>query len=173
MRIAVACDHRAYEAKRRLLPVLKKLGHAVEDFGCEGTAAVDYPDYAAPAARAVSGGRCDVGILMDGSGIGMSVTANKINGVRAALVHDEVTARRAREHNHCNVLCLGTDLLGEDQVRQIVEIFLGTTFGNGRHAKRVEKLSAVEAEERQGAKGTPAPPPKEILPPQTIQQAAG
>jgi ribose 5-phosphate isomerase B len=148
VKIAVASDHRGYEAKRRLLPLLTKLGHQFEDFGCEGTTPVDYPDFAAPAARAVSGGKCDVGILMDGSGIGMSVTANKVRGIRAALVHDEVTARRAREHNHCNVLCLGTDLLGEDQVRQIVEIFLSTGFGDGRHIKRLEKLQAVEAEER-------------------------
>src|SRR3954468_21530925 len=147
MKIAVANDHRSYEAKRRLLPVLKKLGHQVEDFGCDGTAAVDYPDFAAPAARAVAEGRCDSGILMDGSGIGMSVTANKVTGVRAALVHDEVTARRAREHNHCNVLCLGTDLLGEEQIRQIVEIFLGTEFGNGRHIRRVEKLKQIEVDE--------------------------
>src|SRR5690349_8633159 len=147
MKIAVACDHRSYEPKRRLLPVLKKLGHEIVDFGCDGTAAVDYPDYAAPAARAVSGGSCDVGILMDGSGIGMSVTANKINGVRAALVHDEVTARRAREHNHCNVLCLGTDLLSEEQIRNIVQIFLTTEFGDGRHLRRVQKLTQVEQQE--------------------------
>jgi ribose 5-phosphate isomerase B len=171
MKIAVANDHRSYEAKRRLLPVLKKLGHELEDFGCEGTAAVDYPDFAAPAARAVAEGRCDIGILMDGSGIGMSVTANKVIGVRAALVHDEVTARRAREHNHCNVLCLGTDLLGEEQVRQIVEIFLGTGYGDGRHARRVEKLKAVEAEERQGRRAQ-APAnvvPKEVVPPNVRQ----
>jgi ribose 5-phosphate isomerase B len=171
MKIAVANDHRSFEAKRRLLPVLKKLGHEVEDFGCEGTAAVDYPDFAAPAARSVAEGRSDVGILMDGSGIGMSVTANKVNGIRAALVHDEVTARRAREHNHCNVLCLGTDLIGEEQVRQIVEIFLDTAYGDGRHARRVEKLKAVEAEELQGRR--PAAPtnvvPKEVVPPKAQQ----
>jgi ribose 5-phosphate isomerase B len=85
---------------------------------------------------------------MDGSGIGMSVAANKVSGVRAALAHDEVTARRAREHNHCNVLCLGTDLLSEDQIRQIVEIFLTTQFAEGRHARRVAKLKALEEEER-------------------------
>lgn len=147
MRIVVGCDHRGYEAKRRLLPVLKSAGHAVEDLGCEGTAAVDYPDFAAPVARAVAHGKADVGILMDGSGIGMSVVANKVHGVRAALVHDHVTARRAREHNHCNVLCLGTDLLGEDQIRQIVDIFLNTGFTDGRHVRRLEKVTQVEMEE--------------------------
>ena len=148
MKLAVACDHRGYEAKRRLLPLLRKLGHELEDFGCDGTAAVDYPDHAAPEARAVADGRCDAGILMDGSGIGMSVAANKICGVRAALAHDEVTARRAREHNHCNILCLGTDLLSEDQIRQIVEIFLTTGFGEGRHTRRVAKLKALEEQEQ-------------------------
>jgi len=147
MKLAVACDHRGYEAKRRLLPLLKKLGHELEDFGCDGTAAVDYPDHAAPAARAVAEGRCDAAILMDGSGIGMSVAANKVCGVRAALAHDEVTARLAREHNHCNALCLGTDLLSEDQIRQIVEIFLTTDFAEGRHARRVGKLKALEDQE--------------------------
>ena len=154
MKLAVACDHRGYEAKRRLLPVLRTMGHEVHDFGCEGTGAVDYPDYACLAARAVAEGRADIGILMDGSGIGVSVAANKVRGVRAALVHDHVTARRAREHNHCNVLCLGTDLLGEDQIRQIVEIFLATAFGEGRHLRRVQKLCQMEADElRRAADG--------------------
>ena len=90
---------------------------------------------------------------MDGSGIGMSVAANKIRGIRAALVHDTVTARRAREHNHCNVLCFGTDLLGEDQIRQIAEIFLSTSPEKGRHLRRVEKLNLLEAEELAYASG--------------------
>ena len=144
MRLAIACDHRGFEAKRKLVPLLKKLGHEVEDFGCEGPAAVDYPDFAAPVAQAVACGKCDIGVLLDGSGIGMSVAANKIDGIRAALVHDEVTARRAREHNHCNVLCLGTDLLSEDHIRNIVEIFLTTPFGDGRHVRRIEKLRDME-----------------------------
>jgi len=144
MKIVVACDHRGFDAKRKLLPLLKRLGHEIKDCGCEGTAAVDYPDYALPVAQDVASGACDVGILLDGSGIGMSIAANKIDGVRAALAHDEVTARRAREHNHCNVLCLGTDLLSEDQIRNIVEIFLTTQFGEGRHIRRVEKLTQIE-----------------------------
>ena len=108
MKVAVACDHRGYEAKRKLLPLLRKLGHEAEDFGCDGTGSCDYPDFAFPAAKSVASGANAVGILLDGSGIGMSVVANKVRGIRAALAHDEVTARRAREHNHCNVLCLGT-----------------------------------------------------------------
>ena len=147
MKLAVACDHRGFEAKRRLLPILKQWGHEVLDLGCEGTTACDYPDYAGPAARAVAHGEAEIGILMDGSGIGMSIVANKVRGVRAALAHDEVTARRAREHNHCNVLCLGTDLLSEDQIRQIAQIFLTTGFADGRHLRRVKKLTQIETEE--------------------------
>jgi len=172
MKLAVACDHRGYEAKRRILPLLKKLGHELEDFGCDGTAAVDYPDHAAPAARAVADGRCDAAILMDGSGIGMSVAANKVCGVRAALAHDEVTARRAREHNHCNALCLGTDLLSEDQIRQIVEIFLTTPFAEGRHARRVAKLRLLEEEERSSARAPRAmlAAADVVTPPGVVQQ---
>lgn len=147
MNIAVACDHRGFEAKKKLIPLLKKLGHEVQDFGCESTAAVDYPDYAIPAAKAVAEGKFEMGILLDGSGIGMSVAANKVHEIRAGLVHDEITAHRAREHNHCNVLCLGTDLLSEDQIRQIVEIFLSTPWGEGRHTRRVQKLRDYEKNE--------------------------
>lgn len=147
MKLAVACDHRGYEAKRRLLPLLKKLGHEVVDFGCESTASVDYPDYAIPASRAVIDGTAETAILLDGSGIGMSIAANKVFGIRAALAHDQVTARIAREHNHCNALCLGVDLLSEDQCRQIVEIFLSTQFADGRHVRRIDKLRQIEAEE--------------------------
>jgi ribose 5-phosphate isomerase B len=148
MKVALASDHRGFEAKKRLIPVLKQYGHEVLDFGCEGTAACDYPDFAAPATRAVADGQAEIGILMDGSGIGMSIAANKVRGIRAALVHDEVTARRAREHNHCNVLCLGTDLLSEEVIRQIVQIFLTTPFGDSRHIRRVQKVSQIEEEER-------------------------
>ena len=151
MKIAIACDHRGFEAKRRLLPTLKKLGHEVQDFGCDGSGSVDYSDFGVPVSRDVAAGKFETGILLDGSGIGMSVVANKVAGIRAALVHDEVTARRAREHNHCNVLCLGTDLLSEDQIRKIVEIFLSTPFGDGRHARRVEKIARIEQEQREQA----------------------
>ena len=161
MKLAVASDHRGYEAKRRLLPTLRKMGHEVEDFGCDSPASCDYPDLAVPAARSVLDGAADVAILMDGSGIGMSVVANKIRGVRAALAHDEITARLAREHNHCNVLCLGTDLLSEDHLRQIVEIFLSTPFSSGRHQRRVAKVCQIELEESGRKLPAIAPPPVE------------
>ena len=144
MKIAVGSDHRGYEGKRKLMPLLKKLGHELRDFGCESVAPCDYPDYAEAVAVAVTQGEYDIGILLDGSGIGMSVAANKVRGVRAALVHDEVTARLAREYNHCNVLCIGTDLLSDDQLRDIVQIFLGAKFAEGRHNRRVAKIMAME-----------------------------
>ncbi len=146
MRIALGSDHRGYEGKRHLAPLLKKWGHQVRDFGCDSIRPCDYPDYAGAVARAVASGEYDVGILLDGSGIGMSIAANKVIGVRAALVHDEVTARLAREYNHCNVLCIGTDLLSADQLKTIVHIFLTCSFAEGRHVRRVAKVCQLEAE---------------------------
>jgi ribose 5-phosphate isomerase B len=148
MKVAIACDHRGYEAKKRLLPLLAKLGHEVSDFGCNGSSNVDYPDIAEPAAEAVGSGSCEAGILLEGSGIGMAIVANKLPGVRAVLAHDEFTARRSREHHHCNVICVGADLLSESQIRLIVETFLGTACHSGKHTKRVEKIRAIE--QRQG-----------------------
>jgi ribose 5-phosphate isomerase B len=144
VKIAIACDHRGFDAKRKLLPVLKKLGHEVRDFGCDSPSAVDYPVLAAAASVAVATGQADVGILLDGSGVGMSIAANKIDGIRAALIHDDVTSRRSREHNHCNVICLGCDLLSEDQIRTITEVFLAATYVDGRHARRVEMITELE-----------------------------
>ncbi len=152
MRVAVASDHRGYETKRRMAALLTRLGHEVIDHGCDSSASCDYPDMAIPAARAVSEGTCDVALLFDGSGVGMSITANKVGAVRAALAHDEVTARRSREHNHCNALCLACDLIGDDQMKSIIEQFLATPYGAGRHSRRVEKINQLEAEER----GAPA-----------------
>ena len=164
MKIAIGCDHRGYEGKRKLIPLLKKLGHHVHDFGCENVTPCDYPDFAGAVAQAVASGDYEIGVLLDGSGIGMSVTANKVFGVRAGLVHDEVTARLARESNHCNVLCIGTDLLSEEQLRTIVEIFLSTPFAPGRHLRRVTKISELEShcaaarQARATAVHTPATP---------------
>ena len=145
MKIAVAADHRGFEAKRKVLPVLAQWGHLVVDFGCEGAfPASDYPDVALPAAKAVAEGVCEIGIFLDGSGIGMSIAANKVRAVRAATVHDELTARISREANHCNVLCLGADLLSDSDIRRIIRVFLETGFGDGRHARRVRKLCDFE-----------------------------
>jgi ribose 5-phosphate isomerase B len=144
MKVAIACDHRGYDAKMKLLPVLQKLGHEVCDFGCDGST-VDYPDVASPAVLAVSTGQCELGVLLEGSGIGMTIVANKFNNVRAVHAHDEFTARRSREHHHCNVLCLGADLLSEEHIRNIVEIFLSTSGEPGRHKRRIEKIRQIEA----------------------------
>lgn len=145
MKIAIACDHRGFDAKKRLLPMLQKSGHQVTDFGCDGSSNVDYPDFGAPAARAVSSGECEVGVLLEGSGIGMAIVANKVNGVRAVLAHDEFTARRSREHHYCNVLCLGADLLSDEHIRAIVQVFLDTPPMSGRHQRRIEKIRKIES----------------------------
>lgn len=145
-RVGVACDHRGYEAKKKLLAVLKGDGYVGVDLGCDSPTPCDYPDIAIPAARAVAAQKVDAAILLDSSGIGMSVCANKVKGVRAAVVHDEVMARVARDANHCNVLCVGVDLLPYDQIVKLVEAFLSTPFSDGRHARRVEKISLHEKE---------------------------
>jgi ribose 5-phosphate isomerase B len=144
MKIAIASDHRGFDAKKRLIPTLQRMGHQLVDFGCDSTISVDYPDFAMPASRAVADGACEAGILLDNSGIGMSIVANKIRGIRAAVVHDDVTARISRENNHCNIICIGTDLLSEEQIRNIVSIFLSTTFGEGRHLRRLQKIKQLE-----------------------------
>ncbi|HMB95843.1 MAG TPA: RpiB/LacA/LacB family sugar-phosphate isomerase [Tepidisphaeraceae bacterium] len=160
MKVAIACDHRGYEAKMKLLPTLQRLGHTVSDFGCDGSTSVDYPDVASPAAQAVANGDCEVGVLLEGSGIGMTIVANKFNGVRAVHAHDEFTARRSREHHHCNVLCIGADLLSDEQLRVIVEIFLSSSCEPGRHKRRIEKIRQIEAAQSPSAvQSTPANTP--------------
>ena len=146
MRLVVASDHRGYEAKVRLLPELTKFGCELIDLGCDAPSNCDYPDYAAPAARMVAAGEADAAVLLDGSGIGMGIVANKIRGIRAATAHDEITARIAREHNHCNVLCVGVDLVGDKALARLIEIFLTTPFAEGRHVRRVAKIAEIEAE---------------------------
>ena len=144
MRIAVGSDHRGYAVKQGLLPHLEALGHCAQDFGCDGGSGADYPDIACPLAMAVASELCGVGILIDGDGMGMSMVANKIHGVRAASASDEIAARRAREHHHCNVLVIGADLMGDKNVRRIIEVFLTATVAGGRHAQRIEKIQLIE-----------------------------
>ena len=155
LRVVVACDHRGHEAKKRLLARLDSIVDADDrpvavvavDLGCDnGGRACDYPDYAAPAARMVAAGEADAAVLLDGSGIGMGIVANKVSGIRAATCHDEFTARIAREHNHCNVVCVGCDLVGERALARVVEIFLTTPFSAGRHVRRVAKITEIEAQ---------------------------
>ena len=144
-RLVLACDHRGYEAKNHLLSFLEPYASEIIDLGCDGERGCDYPDYAAPASHMVAAGEADAAILLDASGIGMGIVANKVPGVRAATAHDEMTARIAREHNHCNVLCVGTDLVGDAALQRIVEIFLTTDFLEGRHVRRVAKIASIEA----------------------------
>lgn len=144
MKIAIGSDHRGFHAKEQLKRLLTQLGHEVSDCGTHSDHSTDYPDFAVPVCTAVSGGDADRGVLLCGSGIGMSMTANKVRGIRAALCHDELTAEMSRRHNNANVLCLAADLLGEELIRRMVEIWVSTDFDGGRHERRVEKIMAAE-----------------------------
>lgn len=144
MKISIGGDHRGVNVKAKLVDLVRRLGHEVEDAGTCSAEAVDYPDIAAPVARAVSEGRVDRGILICGSGIGMAIAANKIPGVRAAPCHDDLTAEMSRRHNDLNVLCLSADMLGEKLIDRMVEIWLATEFEGGRHARRVQKIAELE-----------------------------
>jgi ribose 5-phosphate isomerase B len=145
MRIAIGADHAGYAAKEKLKQLLGKRGDAVEDVGTHGTASVDYPDFAARAARLVAEGKADLGVLVCGSGIGMSIAANKVRGIRAAHCTDPYSARMAREHNDANVLCMGSRVTGEGLMEEVLEAFLGASFQGGRHAGRVDKIARLES----------------------------
>jgi ribose 5-phosphate isomerase B len=144
MKIVVASDHRGFQVKGRILSQVTELGHETIDMGPMTAESVDYPDFGAKGSRAVSEGTADRAILICGSGIGMSIVANKFPGVRAALCHDELTAEMSRRHNDANVLCLSADLLGERLTLRMIEIWLQTTFEGGRHARRIGKIADVE-----------------------------
>jgi ribose 5-phosphate isomerase B len=146
MKVAIASDHRGFEAKRRVASLLQNLGHEVLDLGPASSDSVDYPDYAFEVARAVSEGRVDRGILACGTGIGMCIAANKVPGVRAAPCHDCVTAEMSRRHNDANILCLSADMLGGDLIDRMVRIWLECPFEGGRHARRVEKIARYEGQ---------------------------
>lgn len=144
MRIAIANDHAGLELKKEIAEGLAKLGHRVEDFGTHDNSSVDYPDFATRVAKAVRDGQVDAGVLVCGTGIGMSIVANKYRGVRAALCTTEFEARMARQHNDANVLCMGERVVGPGLGRAIAEAFVGTQFEGGRHLKRVQKIADAE-----------------------------
>ena len=145
MRIAISADHRGHSVKEKIVVLLHEQGHEVLDMGTNSSRSCDYPDLAYPAAKSVSDGRADRAITICGSGIGMDICANKVPGVRAALCHDELTAQMSRRHNNSNVLCLASDVLGEELMRRIVSSWLGTEFeGGGRHERRVRKIQWIE-----------------------------
>lgn len=144
MKVAVGSDHRGFEAKQQIKAIITQLGYECIDVGTNDSNPVDYPDPAYLAAMAVSTKQADRAILACGTGIGMSITANKIKGIRAALCHDELSAQISRHHNDANVLCLSGDLIGEVLLRKIVEVWLSTEFTGGRHARRIKKIAAIE-----------------------------
>jgi len=144
MKIAIGSDHRGVDLKRRLIASLREQGHEVLDLGPETHESVDYPDFAYEVARRVSNREVDRGLLICGTGIGMSIAANKVKGVRAASVNDTISAELCRRHNDANVLCVSADLLGEELIGRMVRIFVETPFDAGRHARRVEKIAKIE-----------------------------
>jgi ribose 5-phosphate isomerase B len=145
LRVVLGADHGGVPLKDVVLGDLRSQGHVVTDVGAFGSEPVDYPDYAQRVARAVAAGSADVGIMIDGAGIGSCMVCNKVAGVRAAMCHDVTTAKNAREHNHANVLTLGGGLLGHRLAMEIVTAFLATPFGGERHARRVSMINQLDS----------------------------
>jgi ribose 5-phosphate isomerase B len=150
MKIVIGSDHRGVEIKRRLLDQLRSAGNDVLDVGSDSAESVDYPDYAYEVAKRVGKGEMERGLLICGTGTGMCIAANKVRGVRAASCQDVLTAEMSRRHNDANVLCLSADLVGEEQMTKMIRLFLETPFDGGRHARRVEKIAKIEAEQCKG-----------------------
>ena len=145
MKIAIACDHGALALKNKLIAHLRKNGHEIKNFGTDTLDSCDYPDFAAPAAKAVANGECEKGIVLCTTGIGVSIVANKVDGVRCALLSDVVSARMTREHNNTNVMALGAAVVSEALALEIVDVWLGTEFShNERHQRRIDKVMALE-----------------------------
>ena len=142
--IALACDHGALALKEAIKKHLTERGLAYKDFGTNSPDSCDYPDFAGPAAQAVASGECDRGIVCCTTGIGVSITANKVKGIRCALLHDPMSARMTRQHNDTNMMALGAAVTGEMLALEIVDVWLDTAFEGGRHARRVSKVMAYE-----------------------------
>ena len=142
--IAIACDHGALELKEVLKAHLEKRGLEYKDFGTYTADSCDYPDFGAAAAKAVASGECDRGIVMCTTGIGISITANKVKGIRCALLSDKMSARLTRQHNDTNMMALGAACVGEKLALEIVDTWLDTEFEGGRHQRRVDKIKALE-----------------------------
>lgn len=146
MNIAIASDHGGYALKRELMPYLEKLGYKLNDLGCENESSCDYPDFGIALAKAVANGEFERGILICGTGIGISISANKVKGIRCALCTDATMARLTREHNDANVLALGGRIVGAEHAKDIAATFLSTAFsGEERHQKRIDKISKYES----------------------------
>jgi ribose 5-phosphate isomerase B len=144
MKVAIASDHGGLNIREEIKGLLDKLGIDYEDFGCDCETSVDYPDYALPVAEKVANGEFDRGILICGTGIGMSISANKVKGIRCALVHDVFSAKATREHNDSNILAMGERVIGPGLALEIAKTWLQTEYQAGRHANRVGKISEYE-----------------------------
>ena len=143
-KIAIGSDHAGFEAKVQAKREIEHLGLEIEDNGTNSLQSVDYPDFGAPVGQAVASGEVDRGVVICGSGIGISIAANKVHGVRAALCWNEDTARLARQHNDANVLCIGARFIPPDEAARMIRVFMETDFDGGRHAERVEKLTKLD-----------------------------
>jgi len=147
MKIAIGADHAGYRLKDEIVPFIEALGHELVDVGCNCDQSVDYPDYALPVCELVASGQAERGILICGTGIGMSIAANKVAGIRCALVHDLFSAKATREHNDTNVLAMGERVIGPGVAQEIVKLWLETPFSNGeRHRGRIAKVMRIEAD---------------------------
>ena len=145
MKIAIACDHGALALKNKMVSHLENKGYEVKDFGTHTLDSCDYPDFAAPAAKAVAAGQCDKGVVLCTTGIGVSITANKVDGIRCALLSDVMSARMTREHNDTNMMAIGAGVVGEMLALEILDTWLGTEFShNERHQRRIDKVMALE-----------------------------
>ena len=144
MKIALACDHGAYALKEAVKAHLTEKGYEVKDFGTNSTESCDYPDFAGPAALSVASGECEKGIVLCTTGIGVCITANKVRGIRCALLHDLLSAKMTRQHNDTNMMAIGAGVTGEKLALAIVDTWLTTEFEGGRHQRRVEKLMRYE-----------------------------
>jgi ribose 5-phosphate isomerase B len=144
MKVALASDHGGINIRKEIANLLEELNIEYEDFGCDCTTSVDYPDYALPVAEKVASGEFDRGILICGTGIGMCISANKVKGIRCALVHDTFSAKATRAHNDSNVLAMGERVIGPGLARDIAQIWLTGEFEGGRHANRIQKITDIE-----------------------------
>lgn len=144
MKVAIASDHGGLHIREEIKGLMDEMGIQYEDFGCECNTSVDYPDYALPVAEKVANGEFDRGILICGTGIGMSIAANKVKGIRCALVHDLFSAKATREHNDSNMLAMGERVIGPGLAREIAKTWLTTEFEGGRHENRVNKITQYE-----------------------------
>ena len=146
MKISIGSDHRGIELRAAIADAITGCGHEVVDFGTDSTESVDYPDIVAPVAQSVANGKAERAILICGTGIGVSIAANKIRGIRAAVCHDIRTAKLSRNHNDANVLCMPADTLNAEQMKEIIKLWVAEPFEGGRHARRVEKIQSLENE---------------------------